>query len=316
MKTRNNLSLRGVAPFAPRRHLRRHAVQVSNLLLYKNLFIEQAEPIREIASFQDCRFAACAIAALAMTLFMAACLPVDLAAPSETPPPTETATATPTIVWFPPSSTATRPIVPTPTGTPDMSPGIGALTLEDDFSDEEAWDTATAESGSASISRNRLTLAVQPGYYLASMRRELPLSDFYAEITARPSLCRGEDNYGLVVRGVGSSFYRFVLACNGMIRAERISGGTRLPLQEPIPSGDAPGAPGEVRMGIWAVGSEMRLFLNGRYQFRVVDPSFPTGAVGVFVRSTGDTPVTVTFSDLAVYEVDYIPPTKTPIPTP
>ncbi len=81
------------------------------------------------------------------------------------------------------------------------------------------------------------------------MRRELPLSDFYAEITARPSLCRGEDNYGLVVRGVGSSFYRFVLACNGMIRAERISGGTRLPLQEPIPSGDAPGAPGEVRMG-------------------------------------------------------------------
>jgi hypothetical protein len=197
-----------------------------------------------------------------------------------------------------------------------MNPGIGRLTLEDDFSEEDVWDIAASDSGSASIHRNRLTLAVQPGYYLASMRRELPLTDFYAEITARPSLCRGEDNYGLVVRGVGSSFYRFALACNGMIRAERISGGTRQPLQEPVLSGDAPGAPGEVRMGIWAVGSEMRLFLNGRYQFTIVEPTFPSGALGVFVRSTGETPVTVTFSDLAVYDVDYTLPTKTPIPAP
>ena len=249
-------------------------------------------------------------------LALVSCLPVNLAPPTETPIPTETAIPTETIVWFPASATATQLSVPTYTGTPDMSPGIGRLTLEDDFSDDEVWDIATSDSGSASIHKNRLTLAVQPGYYLASMRRELPLSDFYAEITARPSLCRGEDNYGLVVRGVGSSFYRFVLACNGMIRAERISGGTRQPLQEPVPSGDAPGAPGEVRMGIWAVGSEMRLFLNGRYQFTVVEPTFPSGALGIFVRSTGETPVTVTFSDLAVYEVDYTLPTKTPIPAP
>lgn len=257
------------------------------------------------------------LALLAMTVLVVACLPVPRGQPTETPIPSETATPTPTIVWFPASATSTQLMFPTQTGTPEMNPGVGSLLLEDDFSDEEVWDVATSDNGSAAINRNRLTLAVQPGYYLASMRRELPLSDFYAEITARPSLCRGEDNYGLVVRGVGSSFYRFVLACNGMIRAERITGGTRLPLQEPVPSGDAPpGAPGEVRMGIWAVGNEMRLFLNGRYQFRVVDPSFPAGALGVFVRSTGETPVTVTFSDLAIYEVDYTLPTKTPIPTP
>lgn len=248
-------------------------------------------------------------------LSLVACLPLEFE-PTATPVPTQTLTPTPTIVWFPPSATATRLALPTFTGTPDMNPGIGEITLRDSFTSEAVWDVATSESGSAAINDNRLTLAVKPGYYLASMRRELPLSDFYAEITARPSLCRGEDNYGLVVRGVGSSFYRFVLTCNRQIRAERITGGTRLPLQESLPSGDAPGAPGEVRMGIWAVGNEMRLFLNGRFQFNVVDPSFPTGALGVFVRSTGDTPVTVSFSDLAVYEVDYTLPTKTPIPTP
>jgi hypothetical protein len=251
-----------------------------------------------------------------MTLSLAACLPLELTEPTATPIPTATATSTPTIVWFPPSATATQLAVPTYTGTPDMQPGIGKITLKDNFTNKTVWDIAASDNGSAAINSNRLTLAVQPGYYLASMRRELPLSDFYAEITARPSLCRGDDNYGMVVRGVGSSFYRFVLTCNRQIRAERISGGTRLPIYEPAPSGDAPGAPGEVRIGIWAVSSEMRLFLNGRFQFSVTEPSFPTGALGVFVRSTGDTPVTVTFSDLAVYEVDYVLPTKTPIPTP
>ena len=250
---------------------------------------------------------------LAMIL-LSACLPLNPPPSTATPPPTETPTPTETIVWFPPSSTPTRLAVPTYTGTPDMSPGIGRLTLEDDFSDETVWDTAVSDSGSAAISHNRLALAVQPGYYLASMRRDLPLSDFYAEITAHPSLCRGEDNYGLVVRGVGSSFYRFVLACNGQIRAERISGGTKLTIHEPVPSGDAPGAPGKVQIGIWAVGSEMRLFLNGRYQFSVIEPTFPSGALGVFVRAAGDTPATVIFSELKVYDVDYIPPTKTPLP--
>jgi len=197
-----------------------------------------------------------------------------------------------------------------------MSPGIGAVTLSDNFSDKSVWDTAASENGSATITRNRLTLTVQDGYYLSSMRRELPLSDFYAEITAHPSLCRGEDNYGLIVRGIGSYFYRFVLACNGQIRAERINGDTKLPIHEPVASGDAPGAPGEVRIGMWAVEGEMRLFLNGRFQFSVTEKSFPSGALGVYVRSTGNTPVTVTFSELEIYEVNYVLPTETPIPTP
>ncbi len=229
---------------------------------------------------------------------------------------TQTAPPTQTIVWFPPSATPTLLTVPTYTATPEMSPGIGKETLNDDFSDASAsvWDTATSNHGSAAISRNRLTLVVQPGYYLASMRRKVTFSDFYAEITARPSLCRGEDNYGLIVRGIGSSFYRFVLTCNRQILAERIAGGTKLSIYEPVASGDAPGAPGEVRIGIWAVGGDMRLFLNGRYQFSVIEKTFPSGGLGVFVRSTGDTPATVTFSDLTVYDVNYTPPTRTPVP--
>ena len=253
-------------------------------------------------------------ALLSMSLILASCLSLDAPPATATVPPTDTTTPTATIVWFPPSATPTLLTVPTYTGTPEMSPGIGARTLSDDFSDESLWDTAASDTASAAIVKNRLSLAAQPGYYISSMRRELPLSDFYAEITAHPSLCRAEDNYGIIVRGVGSSFYRFVLTCDGQIRAERIYGGTRLQIYDPVPSGDAPRPPGQVRIGIWAVGSEMRLFLNGRFQFSVVEPTFPIGAFGVYVRSAGEEPVSVTFSDFEVYEVDYVPPTRTPLP--
>ncbi len=257
-----------------------------------------------------------ASALLGVILVAGSCLTLEAASPTETPLPSDTPSPTETIVWFPPSATSTPIAVPTSTGTPEMSPGIGRQTLNDDFSDDSVWDTAKGDSGSAAIAMDRLSLAVQPGYYISSMRRELPLSDFYAVITAHPSLCRGEDSYGILIRGVGSSFYRFALTCDGQVRAERIYGGTRLVIQEPVPSGDAPRPPGEVRIGIWAAGSEMRLFLNGRFQFSVTEPTFPTGAFGVFARSAGTEPVSVTFYDFEVYEVDYVPPTRTPVPTP
>ncbi len=257
------------------------------------------------------RFAAAML--FAMT-FLAACLPLNATPPTATPLPTITAVPTQTIVWFPPSPTPTLLVPATYTATPEMSPGIGAMTLNDQFSDEKLWDTAVSDQGSAAIVDNNLSLAVQPGVYLASMRHNLNLGNFYAEITAHPSLCRGEDSYGLIVRSLGNSFYRFIISCDHMIHAERISGGVKLQIQEPVASGDAPGAPGEVRIGMWAVGPEMRLFLNDRFQFSVIEKNFPSGGFGVFVKSDGTTPVSVTFADFKVYKVSYVPPTRTPLP--
>jgi hypothetical protein len=210
----------------------------------------------------------------------------------------------------------------TATPTPDWLADVGLVAATDDFGRAGRWDTAASEQGRATIQNGELTLAVQPGIYLLSLQKELLLSDFYAEITARPSLCRGEDSYGLLVRANAFAYYRFALICNGTLRVERVSGGQRTVLQPPVPSGDAPpGAPAEVRIGVWAAGSEMRFFLNGRYQFTIQDASLKAGTLGVFVRSSGETPVTVSFSNLVVRSVSYVSPTpsltptRTPIPT-
>lgn len=237
-------------------------------------------------------------------------LPIqDLPSATETPPPS------PTIVWFPPSATPTPRVLSTNAPTPERKPGVRNVLLSDDFSSADFWNTTVSDQASVDVSRNRLTIVVQPGFSIPSFRKEAVFSNFYAEITARPSLCQGQDDYGFLVRAIPVAYYRFALTCNGSERVDRVSVRSRTPLQPPLASGDVPtGAPGEVRLGVWAAGAELRFFLNGRYQFSVTDKNYLSGGIGVFAHSAGDTPVTVTFSDLVVYDVAYSPPTKTPKP--
>jgi hypothetical protein len=196
-----------------------------------------------------------------------------------------------------------------------MRPGIGITTLTDDFSDPTLWSTASSIQGSANLNENRIILSVKSKVYIFSLRRGISATDFYAEITARPDLCRGEDSYGLLIRANSVAYYRFSLTCGGLVSAERISVGTREVLQTPLLSGDVPiGAPGEVRIGVWAVGKEMRLFLNDRYQFSISNSHNPSGTIGVFVNSAGITPSIVSFSRLNLQKVDYVLPTRTPKP--
>lgn len=198
-----------------------------------------------------------------------------------------------------------------------MKPGVGEALLTDDFSSAAAWNTGVSDQAAVAVSGNRLTIAVQPGAApVASIRNTSSFGDVYVEITARPSLCRDGDDYGLLFRAPNSvAYYRFVVACNGTAAADRVSLGTPHLLHAPTPSGDVPvGAPGEVRLGVWAVGSEFRFFLNGRYQFQANDRNYRSGSIGVFAYAAGDTPATVTFSDLAVFAVTYSGPPGAPTP--
>ncbi len=156
--------------------------------------------------------------ALATTLLLTSCTTLDVL--NATPIPifsTETPLPTATIVWFPPSATPSPQAFSTYAPTPEMRPGLGTILLTDNFSDPFLWDTAASDQASAEIENNRLTLAVQSDVYMTSLRHELLIDDYYAEITARPNLCRGEDSYGILVRANGGAYYRFALSCNGTV---------------------------------------------------------------------------------------------------
>ena len=256
------------------------------------------------------------ILTVALTISSTGCASLEDTSILTPSPGTPTPVPSPTIIWFPPSATSTPQFFPTQAPTPEQKPGVGNIVLTDDFSSYALWDTAVSDQGSLNVSDNQLTIAVQPGIFADSFRKEAVLSDFYAEITASPSLCRDQDEYGFLFRAPNAvAFYSFALSCDGKARVERTSVATHEPLQPPTLSGDVPpGAPGQTRLGVWAVGSDLRFFLNGRYQFSVNDRNYAVGGIGVFAHSTGTTPVTVTFSNLVVYDVTYMPPTRTPRP--
>lgn len=255
-----------------------------------------------------------------LALGFTACAP--LPAPSTalpTPTPTPYASPTPTIVWFPPTPTPTLYIPPQVVPTPDQRPGIGSVIFHDPFTDPQGWQTFRTAMGSAAYGKNELTLAVaKPRGFLASLRQQPELSDFYLEMTASPSLCRGADYYGLMFRASSTlDGYRFVIACNGMIRLERMRDGTVTLLQNWIPSGQVPpGSPLVLRLGVWVVGKEMRFFINDYFQFAASDQTLRSGKLGVFARSVGDSPLTVSFSELVIHAVEPSANSAAPTPTP
>jgi len=257
--------------------------------------------------------------------FLAACAPTQAQPAPALVEATSTVPPTATIQWFPPTSTPTLRVIQAATSTPVRLPGLGEIFIIDDFSSAAAWNTSSSDQGSVSVSRNRITIAAKaPEIYIFSLRNEPLLTDFYIEIDAHPALCRGGDSYGLLFRATSSASYRYALACDGTVRLERMKAYNRpRTIQGALPSGDAPpGSPGDVRLGVWVAGSQMRFFLNGRYQFTATDANLKIGTIGVFAETSAqNSAMTVTFSDLVVQSVDYIVPTitltpsKTPVPT-
>lgn len=254
------------------------------------------------------RFVLCWLASLWL-LAAAACLPE--ATPAATPEPTATATVTPTatatIVWFPPTATYTP--IPTMEMTPtvDLQPALGEVLFEDTFTDTTLWNTTRSAVGSIAYGKSELTLAVaQPRGLLISLRKSPELRDFYLEIDAQPSLCRGADTYGLLLRTAsGQDYYRLLINCSGQLRMERVIGGRFVLIQDWMDSGQLmPGGMLRARLGVSAQGKEFHVFINDVYQFSFQDPVFERGGLGVFARSAGDTPLTVSFSNLVVYNLN------------
>lgn len=228
--------------------------------------------------------------------------------PTETPtrlPPTAVPTATP--VWFPPTATFTPLPTTTPGGIPTVNapPRFGDVVFEDDFQKPERWTAGSGPSGQVAFGSAELSLAARGGRgYQYSLRQETALDNFYLEITASPSICRGGDEYGVLLRVASTQdFFRFGLTCRGEARLDRLLGGQPSSPHPPELSGAAPpGAPSRVKLGVWAFGKELRFYANDQFLFAVSDGSLPSGGIGVFVRSVTDEAVTVNFSNLVVYE--------------
>lgn len=239
---------------------------------------------------------------------MTGCLPLDesLPTPTATQSPANTSTPTATVIWFPPTATPTSLPTIQVTPTPDLRPDLGDILLQDNFSSGDHWSLGQTAASSIALGVNELSIVLsEPRAYAFSMRDQPVLSNFYAEITASPTLCQDRDEYGLLLRMTSpSDFYRFALSCDGQVRLDRLVAGQASSPQPWMQSGSVPpGAPSISRLAVWVYDKEMRFFINDTYQFTVKDPLLPSGNLGVFARSAGENAVTVSFSDLVVRNI-------------
>lgn len=257
----------------------------------------------------------------AACFLLAACLPptpVPLPlVPSETP--TQTLTPTATIDWFPATATYTPPPTRAVEPTVDQRPALGDVLLRDPFTDRDQWQTSRTAAGSIAYGRDELTLATAAEKaLLVSFRASPQLSNFYVEIDALPSLCREGDAFGLLLRaGSEGDYYRLLADCAGRLRLERLRSSRAELLQDWTPTGQVPsGGMIPMRLGVLAQRDSLAVYINGVHQFTARDPVYSSGMLGVFARSAGETPLTVNFSDLIVYEVGSAVPTPTEARTP
>ena len=258
---------------------------------------------------------------IVLALFLNAC---SVFTPPEVDPwPTGTATDLPTEtpVWFPATATTTPapPASPVPSATPNQYSGIGDLILQDEFLADDGWQEFRKNTGSAALGPGELTLSVtDDNGYITIFRSSPTVDDFYMEVQANPRLCQVTDSYGLLVRAAsGLDYYRFSVSADGQVRADRFKSGNVVVLQGWTPSGQVPrGCPVFLKLGVWAVGDEMRFFVDDVLQFTIKDAAIARGQIGFFARSKSETVLSVTFSDLALNWVNQTPSFATSTPEP
>ena len=242
-----------------------------------------------------------------LTWIIASCAPQVNQPISELFSPTPTLTTTPTVLWFPATNTPSLILLPTSTPNPAANPIYGAVLFNDTFSSAGNWQNSQNTNGNIIITDNSLTLAVNAARgSLSTIRQNTTLNDFYLETTATIHLCKQDDQIGILFRVEGSqSYYRMLINCQGTYALQQVLGGAPAFLANWTPSAELqPGLYQPLKIGIWAYGNVLRIYFNDQLQSEVSRGTFQSGSIGFYARAAADTPLTVSFSDLTVYQVN------------
>ena len=219
--------------------------------------------------------------------------------------PTPSLTTTATVIWFPETPTAVSVSLPTQTPNPIATPSHGALLFSDNFLAVGEWQDARDKNGNIIVKDGSLTLAVNSiRGSLATFRKDASVGDFYLETIATVSLCKPDDQIGVLFRVNGTqSYYRLLINCQGLVALQQVVGGTPVSLRDWAPSGEVqPGLWHPIKIGILAAGKVMRIYIDDKMQMEINRDTFMSGGIGFFARAAGDTPLTVSFSSLSVYQ--------------
>jgi hypothetical protein len=166
---------------------------------------------------------------------------------------------------------------------------------EDSFTEAEIDDERLVLQGRSSIDGWRLTWP--------------EIEDFYLEGTFRTGTCTGNDHYGLMFRvpdrHAADEGYLLGLTCDGRFWLRLWDGENMDTLVQLTTSADiVEGSNQTNRLGIWAQGDDLRLYVNGKLVAEESDDSLTDeGAFGVFVGARQTDNFTISVSEIAYWNL-------------
>lgn len=239
------------------------------------------------------------------SLIAAGCAPAATESIEEVFSPTPSLTTAPTIDWFPATATPTFIVLPTSTPNPASIPSFGNKVIDDTFTKSGDWQEMQNANGIISVANQSITLAVKADHgNLVTFRQNTIVSDFYLVTTVkRVALCKTDDQFGVLFRAQNEqNYYRLMINCQGQIAVQQMAGSTPSFLMDWTPNAEV-SLWQPYTVGIWAKGQTLRIYVNDHLQVEITRGTFDSGGIGFYARAAGDTPLTVSFSDLSVYEL-------------
>lgn len=208
---------------------------------------------------------------------------------------------------------APGPTSPAPTTTPSSSEDprtvLGDPVWSDPFDAPDNWPMYEDAHVRFAIADGRLTMtALSAENWDGWMLTWPEIGDFYLEGTFSPASCSGLDRYGLMFRAnptaQGYAGYLFAASCDGQISLRGWDGSAFRDLiawssAAGVPSGGA----ASVRLGVWAEGDRLRLYVNGRQVAEARDAAFTDGMFGVFIAAVRTPGFDVHVDDVAYWDL-------------
>jgi hypothetical protein len=241
---------------------------------------------------------------------------IETASPiAEEPTETMTTTATETLT---PTATETltpeNPPTETIPATPDPGERLGGIRFDERFDGSSGWGWTYVED-------EVVTFGLQSGGVLAAFqdsnqgwRISLGPDSFSAgdqrvQVTAQALACGDQDEWGLLYRSEFTengkfNGYVFKLNCAGQVRVERLQENqSSVLLGWVLVDGANKGAGGENTLMIWAVGSEMRFYVNDIYVGTVMDENYESGEYGIYAQDRTNGNAEFLFVAMRVYQI-------------
>jgi hypothetical protein len=268
------------------------------------------EPTQDQVSL-DTLVAEAVITARASTPNFPTGMPTGLAARTSTPTITSIPTATLPVTLTP---TGTLFITPTPPGSPTRSsedPAIrfGDPDWADSFDTTDNWGTYETSRSRMEISGGQLRYTLFEAGSGPSWSLSWPMvSNFYMEVTTlAPQQCSGKDSFGLIFRAPDANQgYRFELFCDGGYRLIAFSPTEIATLAGGLSNDAINPGPNQInRLGIWAEGKTLVIYVNGVGLAGLEHNSYrAAGRFGFSINTENTEPFTVIFDDLVYWVFD------------